>query len=69
MPPRRYRTASPPGHWARGPGPAPRGPRAAARGGALARGEATAPPEASLPATFGYLAIIAVAVMVLRWEQ
>ena len=30
---------------------------------------ATAPPQASLSATVGYLAIIAVAVMVLRWEQ
>ncbi len=30
---------------------------------------ATAPPSASLYATVGYLAIIAVAVMVLRWEQ
>jgi NADH:ubiquinone oxidoreductase subunit 3 (subunit A) len=30
---------------------------------------ATAPPEASLSATLGYLAIIAVAVMMLRWEQ
>ena len=30
---------------------------------------ATAPPSASLPATLGYLVIIAVAVMVLRWEQ
>ena len=30
---------------------------------------ATAPPSASLVATVGYLAIIAVAVMVLRWEQ
>jgi NADH:ubiquinone oxidoreductase subunit 3 (subunit A) len=30
---------------------------------------ATAPPTASLYATVGYLAIIAVAVMVLRWEQ
>ncbi|HXW98474.1 MAG TPA: hypothetical protein VEI51_01970 [Methanomicrobiales archaeon] len=30
---------------------------------------ATAPPSASLLATVGYLAIIAVAVMVLRWEQ
>jgi NADH:ubiquinone oxidoreductase subunit 3 (subunit A) len=30
---------------------------------------ATAPPSASLPATVGYLVIIAVAVMILRWEQ
>ena len=30
---------------------------------------ATAPPSASLYATLGYLVIIAVAVMVLRWEQ
>ncbi|HMA05642.1 MAG TPA: hypothetical protein VKO45_06920 [Methanomicrobiales archaeon] len=30
---------------------------------------ATAPPSASPLATIGYLAIIAVAVMVLRWEQ
>jgi NADH:ubiquinone oxidoreductase subunit 3 (subunit A) len=30
---------------------------------------ATAPPSASLYATVGYLVIIAVAVMVLRWEQ
>ena len=30
---------------------------------------ATAPPSASLYATIGYLVIIAVAVMVLRWEQ
>ena len=30
---------------------------------------ATAPPSASLVATVGYLVIIAVAVMVLRWEQ
>jgi NADH:ubiquinone oxidoreductase subunit 3 (subunit A) len=30
---------------------------------------ATAPPDASLWATLGYLAIVAVAVMVLRWEQ
>jgi NADH:ubiquinone oxidoreductase subunit 3 (subunit A) len=30
---------------------------------------ATAPPSASLWATVGYLVIIAVAVMILRWEQ
>jgi len=30
---------------------------------------ATAPPSASLYATLSYLVIIAVAVMVLRWEQ